>query len=137
MKSITKNLAKLVKNLNNSKIFAGLALIVLNLGSKHVDLDFTPAQLVILRHTITRQLLIFAIAWIGSRDIYAALTITCGYVILTEILLNSNSDFNVLPESLKKLETVNDENNDGIIQEKELEKAIEIINKHKKNIRKK
>lgn len=137
MKSITKNLEKIVKNLNNSKIFAGLALIILNLGSKHVDLDFTPAQLVILRHTITRQLLIFAIAWMGSRDIYAALTITCGYVILTEILLNHNSDFNVLPESLKGLEKAIDENNDGIIQEQELEKAIEIINKHKKNIRKK
>ena len=136
MKSITKTANKFVKNLNESKLFAGLALIILNIGSKHVDLDFTPAQLFILQHTITRQILIFTIAWMGSKDVYTSLLITCGYVVLTEILLNKQSNFNILPEKLKSLESELDLNNDGIIQEKELEKAIEILNKHKKNIKK-
>ena len=34
------------------------------------------------------------------------------------------------------MEQAIDTNNDGVIQEKELNKAIEIINKYKKNIKK-
>tara|TARA_Y100000590_G_C15448462_1_gene911722 strand:+ start:144 stop:566 length:423 start_codon:yes stop_codon:yes gene_type:complete len=135
MKSTKKTFNNFVKNLNESKLVAAIALIILNIGSKHVDIDLTPAQEVILKHALTKQLLIFSIAWVGSKDIYVSLFITCGYVILTEILLNRNSSLNMLPEHLKKMEEAIDTNNDGVIQEKELNKAIEIINKYKKNIK--
>ena len=130
--ALSKKINKFVKNLNNSKLFAALALIVLNIGSKHVDIDFTPAQMVILRHTLTQQVLIFSIAWMGSKDLYTSLLVTLGFYIIFEILLNKNNALNVLPESLKKLEDEIDTNDDGIIQEKELDEAIKIIKKYKK-----
>ena len=135
-KSIEKTASKIIKNLNESKMMAALALLVLNIGSKHIDIELTPAQLVILRHSLTKQLLIFSIAWIGSKDIYTSLLVTCGYFLLTEVLLNSKSNLNILPAKLKKMEQAIDANNDGVIQEKELNQAIEIINKYKKNIKK-
>lgn len=135
-KSIKKTASNIIKNLNESKMMAALALLVLNVGSKHIDIDLTPAQLVILRHTLTKQLLIFSIAWIGSKDIYTSLIVTCGFFILTEILLNGKSNLNILPANLKKMEQAIDANNDGILQEKELDQAIEILNKYKKNIKK-
>ena len=61
-------------------------------------------------------------------DVYIMLLITVGHVIITEILLKSN--FSVLPEKLK-MEADIDTNNDGIIQDAELEKAINIIRKYK------
>ena len=41
-----------------------------------------------------------------------------------------------MPAKLKKMEQAIDANNDGILQEKELDQAIEILNKYKKNIKK-
>lgn len=128
---LNKKIDKFIDNINHSKIFAGLALLMLNVGSKHIDISLTPAQETLFKNSITKQILIFSIAWVGSRDVYTALVITCGYVLLTEILLNGNSNYNVLPENLKKMEADIDTNNDGIIQEAELDKAINIIRKYK------
>lgn len=128
---LNKKLDKFIDNINKSKIFAGLALLMLNVGSKHIDISLSPAQEAIFKNSITKQILIFSIAWVGSRDVYTALLITCGYVIITEILLNGKSNFSVLPEKLKKMEADIDTNNDGIIQDAELEKAINIIRKYK------
>ena len=128
---LNKKIDKFIDNINHSKIFAGLALLMLNVGSKHIDIRLTPAQEALFKNSITKQILIFSIAWVGSRDVYTALVITCGYVLLTEILLNGNSNYNVLPENLKKMEADIDTNNDGIIQEAELDKAINIIRKYK------
>tara|TARA_B100000073_G_scaffold344670_1_gene351977 strand:+ start:658 stop:1071 length:414 start_codon:yes stop_codon:yes gene_type:complete len=133
-KTINKTLDGIIKNFNESKLFAALALLMLNVGSKHIDIELTPAQIAILRHPITKQLLIFSIAWLGSKDIYTALIVTCGFFILTEVLLNGKSNLNILPNNLKQMEQAIDANNDGIIQEKELDQAIEILNKYKKNI---
>ena len=128
---LNKKLDKFIDNINKSKIFAGLSLLMLNVGSKHIDISLSPAQEAIFKNSITKQFLIFSIAWVGSRDVYTALLITCGYVIITEILLNGKSNFSVLPEKLKKMEADIDTNNDGIIQDAELEKAINIIRKYK------
>lgn len=130
--ALSKKINKFVKNLNDSKLFAALALLVLNIGSKHVDIDFTPAQMVILKHTLTQQVLIFSIAWMGSKDLYTSLLVTLGFYIIFEVLLNKNNSLNVLPNSLKKIEEEIDTNNDGVIQEKELDEAIKIIKKYKK-----
>ena len=134
--NLKRKLNKIVKNLNDSKLLAALGLLVLNIGSKHVDLDFTPGQKEILKHTITKQVLIFSIAWIGSKDIYTSLLVTSGYMIIFELLLNKKSSLNVMPEKLKRLEENIDTNNNGIIEEQELEKAIEIIKKYKSTIKK-
>ena len=128
---LNKKIDKFIDNINHSKIFAGLALLMLNVGSKHIDISLSPAQEAIFKNSITKQILIFSIAWVGSRDVYTALLITCGYVLITEILLNGKSNFSLLPEKLKKLEADIDENNDGVIQDAELEKAINIIRKYK------
>jgi len=128
---LNKKLDKFIDNINKSKVFAGLSLLMLNVGSKHIDISLSPAQEAIFKNSITKQFLIFSIAWVGSRDVYTALLITCGYVLITEILLNGKSNFSVLPEKLKKMEADIDTNNDGIIQDAELEKAINIIRKYK------
>ena len=61
-KSIKKTASGIIKNFNESKLMAALALLILNIGSKHIDIELKPAQLVILRHTLTKQVLIFSIA---------------------------------------------------------------------------
>ena len=117
--------------LKYDKIFAAIILIILNVGSKNIDLTLSPAQKYIFMHDFTKQLLIFSIAWVGSRDIASALLVTGVYIIAIEVLMNTKSRFNLLPDSLRRLESSIDMDDDGTIDEEELNNAIKIIEKIK------
>ena len=65
MKTLGQNLGYL----NDNKFFAGLVMIMLNIGSKYITIDLSKTQEQYLRNGIARQLLIFSISWMGSRDI--------------------------------------------------------------------
>ena len=68
--------------LNNSKFFAGLVMIMLNIGSKYVTIELSKSQEAYLKNSVGRQILIFAISWMGSRDILIALALTAIFTVL-------------------------------------------------------
>jgi hypothetical protein len=116
-----------VQTINNSKIFAGLMIIILNIASRFVNLKLSKNVELYLKHTFSKQILVFAIAWIGTRDIYIALFITLIFVVLTEYLLHEDSMFFVLPEEFKDyhMSLLENENNPNDILEDEItEEAI-------------
>ena len=59
--------------LNNSKFFAGIIMILLNVGSKIISVNFSRSTEEYLKFTLSKQILVFAMAWMASRDIYTAL----------------------------------------------------------------
>ena len=115
--------------INKSKLFAGLAMLMLNIGSKYIVIELSPNQESYFRNNIARQMLIFSIAWMGTKDILISLYITAAFTILTQFLLNENSYFCVLPKSLQKMNVALDTNNDGVISKKEIDDAIKILSK--------
>ena len=121
-----------VQSLNNSKFFAGLVMIVLNIGSRYIQLNFSKSQEEYLRYLLGREVLIFSVAWMGSRDIYKALTITLLFSFVANTIFHEDSNLSVMPEKFKKLEINIDENNDGTISDIEINKAISILEKAKK-----
>ena len=118
--------------LNNSKFFAGVVMIMLNVGSKFVAVQFSKSTEEYLKFSLSKQLLVFAMAWMGTRDIYTALILTAVFVILSEHLFNEDSSLCVVPEQHRVLNKLMDTNNDGIVSEKELTDAIGILEKAKK-----
>ena len=56
--------------LNNSKFFAGVIMILLNIGSKFITIQFSKSTEEYLKMNVTKQLLVFSMAWMGTRDIY-------------------------------------------------------------------
>ena len=86
--NILDNIHKGVLSLNSNKFFAGLIMLILNLGSKFITVKFSPSQEAYLRNSVGRQLLIFAIAFIGTKDIYYSLAITAIFVVLADYLFN-------------------------------------------------
>lgn len=124
-----------IQNINNSKFFAGIAMIMLNIGSRYVTIDISKSQEKFLKNTLARQLLIFAIAWLGSRDLFVSLILTFLFVILTDYLMNEKSNLCILPKHLRELEDVIDTNKDGVIDDNEITKAIELLEKAKKQKR--
>ena len=132
MGKLTNRIYKSINSLNSSKFFAGLIMIFLNIGSKFVALNLTKSQETYLKYILSRQLLIFAVAWMGTRDIFMSLALTAIFVVLADFLTNENSKFCVMPESYKKLHKLIDTNDDGVLSEDEIQQSIKILEKAKK-----
>jgi len=96
---IIGNIDKVVQNLNTSKIFAGLMIIILNIGSRFVTIKLSKSMEAYLKYTFSKQILIFAIAWMGTRDIYIAFIVMIIFTICTEYLFNEESRFCCLSEN--------------------------------------
>jgi len=124
-----------VSYLNSSKFFAGVVMILLNVGSKFISIQFSKSTEEYLKMSISKQILVFAMAWMGTRDIYAALGLTAVFVILSDHLFNEESRFCIVPHHyrvLDKLNTAIDTNNDGIVSDDEVNAAVAILEKAKK-----
>jgi len=127
IQKINENLA----SLNNSKFFAGLVMIMLNIGSKYITIELSKTQEEYLKNHIARQILIFSISWMGTRDILMSLALTAIFVVMTEFLFNENSQFCVIPLEYRKYKDVLDLNGDGVVTPDEIKKAEELLKKAK------
>tara|TARA_B100001093_G_C26759505_1_gene984991 strand:- start:979 stop:1395 length:417 start_codon:yes stop_codon:yes gene_type:complete len=116
-------------SINGSKLFLGLAMIILNLFSKYVVVDLSKSQEAFLRNTLTREILIFIMAFVGTRDLIVALSITATFIILSSTAFNEQSKFCIIPEKYKQLHGEVDTNKDGYISDKEIERAKSILKK--------
>ena len=119
--------------LNNSKFFAGVVMILLNVGSKFISIQFSKSSEEYLKMNVTKQLLVFSMAWMGTRDIYTALVLTAVFTVLSDHLFNEESPYCCVPEKYRVLSTLIDTNNDGDISQDEINNAITILENAKKN----
>ena len=126
-----------VSFLNSSKFFAGIIMILLNVGSKFISIQFSKSTEEYMKYTLSKQILVFAMAWMGTRDIYTALGLTAVFTILSDHLFNEESSMCIVPESYRVLHKLLDTNNDGVVTETEISSAIAILEKAKKEKQKK
>ena len=99
IRNMSSYLHSYVKNINDSKLFAGLMIITLNIASKFVTIKLSKTMESYLKYTFSKQILIFAIAWMGTRDIYIALFVTIVFIICMDFLFHEDSALCCLPES--------------------------------------
>jgi|TARA_Y100000389_G_scaffold116823_1_gene114005 hypothetical protein len=135
-KNIT--LAKIMENISSNKYFIGIMMIFMNIGSRYIEIKLTKQQEAIFK-SIARELLIFTIAFMGSRDLFVAFIITAIFILLSNYVFNENSKYNLLPKNFNKLENIMDTNKDGELSEEEVNKAYDIIKraKQKENVQNK
>ena len=120
-----------IKVINDSKIFAGLMIITLNISSKFVNVKLSKTMESYLKNTFSRQLLVFAIAWMGTRDVFVALFITLLFSLFMDVLLNEESHFCILPENFTNyhLSLLEDNNNCKNFTKEDVEKAMQVLEK--------
>ena len=123
--------------LNNSKFFAGVIMILLNIGSKFITIQFSKSTEEYMKWSVSKQLLVFAMAWMGTRDIYAALGLTAVFTILSEYLFNEESSLCIVPEKYRVLEKLIDTDDDDVVSELELSAAVAVLEKAKREKRRK
>ena len=115
--------------LNNSKFFAGVVMILLNVGSKFIQIQFSKSTEEYMKWSVSKQLLVFAMAWMGTRDIYTALGLTAVFTILSEYLFNEECSLCIVPHKYRVLHKLVDTNGDGVVTDTEIAAAVAVLEK--------
>ena len=122
-----------IQKLNRSKYFLGFLIIFLNLSSKFIKIHLNKYHEKIMRDTIGRELMIFAICFVGTRDILAAFVMSSIFIVFNDYLFNEKSSLCVIPEKHQDMmRAAIDTNKDDRIDNDEIERAIDILNRANK-----
>jgi len=124
-------LNKAVKSLNNSKLFAGIIMLLMNIGSRYIQVKFSKSQEAFMRNYIVREVLIFAVCWMATRDLYMSIMLTAAFFVLSQYIFNEESPYCVLPKRYRELHLALDTDGDGEVSQKEINDAVELLKKAK------
>lgn len=125
------NFDKSLKTLNTNKLLIGMMMIILNVCSRYIELGFTKTQEQALRTGLGRELFIFAVAFIGSRDIATSIMLTAAFIVLSDYLFNESSALCLMPEHMKELADRIDTNGDNVISVEEERKFMAMLRRAK------
>jgi len=84
-----------IHDINVNPYILGIAYIILNLGGRFMVMSVTPAQEAFLQNIVFRPLLLFAIMFIGTRNMIVAFWLTLVVLICLHYLLNEKSTWYV------------------------------------------
>ena len=126
-----------IQAINNSKVFAGLMIISLNVVSRFVNIKVSKTMEAYLKFTFSKYILVFTIAWMGTRDIYIALVVLMCFIILVEFLFDEESMFYILPEEFKDyhISLLEEEESGNAITAEDIKKAEKVLENAKKQNR--
>jgi hypothetical protein len=114
--------------LSNSKIFIGLIVVFVNLGSKYIPIDMpTNIDKIFTKYFVLRVIVLYSIFFMTTRDIKISLLLLLLFLIFIKYIVNENSNFCL----------ININSNSNKITDLEYENAKNIIKsyeEHKKNI---
>lgn len=67
---------------NESKLFLGIMMILLNIGSRYLVDEFSSKPEEYQRNLILRRIAIFAVCFVATHDIITSLLLTAGFIII-------------------------------------------------------
>lgn len=111
----------IIQNLNNSKFFAGILMILMNIGSKYISLELSETQDDFFSNIVIRRMMIFVVVFIATKDIITSFIITACFIIMVSGLFNENSKFCLIKNNCKQTK---------VISKEQVEKAKKIIRKY-------
>jgi hypothetical protein len=122
----------LLKSLNDNKFFAGVVMLTMNIGSKYISIELSKTQENYIKYSLGRQILIFAVLWMGTRDIFTALVLTIIFILFADYLFNEHSKYCIIPDEYKELNiSLNTEQTK--VTQKEVNDAIKVLKIARKN----
>lgn len=121
-------------NLNTSTFFAGFIMIILNIGSRYINLDLKSSTESWIKYLMSKEVLVFAVSWMGTRSIYYALVITACFSIVVDHLMNVDSRYCVIPSKFRDLHTMTEEKHgpEQTVTDLEISNALHTLEKAKK-----
>jgi hypothetical protein len=92
-----------IHRLNNSLFFAGITMLTLNIGARYIELKLDPSTENFLKTALTKEVLVFSVSWMGTRDLILSLILTAVFVVLADYGLNANSRYCIMPEKYRSM----------------------------------
>lgn len=74
----------MIEALNTNKFFLGVAVILLNIGSRYLVDEFSTDPADYDRNILLRRLAVFAVCFVATRDVVVSLLLTAAFVILAQ-----------------------------------------------------
>jgi hypothetical protein len=123
-----------ISELNNSALFAGLVMLIMNVGSRYVQINLSESTEEYLKEILKKEILVFAIAWMGTRNIYYSLIITACFIIIADHLTNEKSEYCILPQHIRERNKQTGEvvKSTEFVSEVEINRAIGVLEKAKR-----
>jgi len=139
LSALLNSLHNRIQTVNDSKIFAGIMIITLNIVSRFVSIKVSKTMEAYLKYTFSKYLLVFTIAWMGTRDIYIALIVLACFIVMIEFLFDEESMFYILPEEFKDyhISMLEDGENEEVVSDEDIKKAEKTLERAKKQNKKK
>jgi hypothetical protein len=123
-----------VKTVNDSKIFAALVILTLNLSAKFITLPISKTMESFVKNSFSQYILVFAMAWVGTRDIVISLFATFVFGVFMEFILNEKSSFCCLSEGFVTTQMDKLNKQDSDISKEEVETATKTFKKALKTL---
>ena len=79
--------------INRSPLLAGICMLVLNVGSRYIDLGLSKSQENLIAKSLAREVLIFAICFMGTKDVALSIVLTGSFIVLSDHVLNESSPY--------------------------------------------
>lgn len=82
--------------IGSNKMFIGVAMIIMNIGSRYIINDITSEHEEFLKSSLCKKVVMFCIVFIATRDILTAIILTFAFFVVMGGLLNKKSGFYLL-----------------------------------------
>jgi hypothetical protein len=82
-----------IQQLNGSKIFWGISMFLVNVGSRHIVADLGIVQEQLLKSKWVKPLIVLSLFFMATRDVYVSLWLSLGFWILFMGLLHEKSKY--------------------------------------------
>jgi hypothetical protein len=120
-----------VNSLNSSTFFAGVMMICLNIGSRYIQLNLDESTESYIKYALTKEIMVFTISWMATRNIYMSLGLTAVFIVLADFIMNEKSRYCLLPKKFIKSRRMNELVDNKILSEKEINDALEVLERAK------
>jgi hypothetical protein len=81
--------------LPGTQLLTVLSAFLLHTGSRHIQMDLTPAQKDIVSHPFVKKIILFCMFYLSTRSITWSFILLCAYFLLMQMLLNENHPLNL------------------------------------------
>ena len=120
-----------INSLNSSTFFAGIMMICLNIGSRYIQLNLDESTESYIKYALTKEIMVFTISWMATRNIYMSLGLTAVFIVLADFIMNEKSRYCLLPKKFIRSRRMNELVDNKILSEKEINDALEVLEKAK------
>jgi hypothetical protein len=78
--------------LNTNTFFAGIMLLLLNVGSRFIVHEFSDNDKEYRENILIRRICIFAVCFVGTKDVLTSLILTAGFIIIASGLFRGKGE---------------------------------------------